>query len=449
VKILLVSHFFPPGHPGGTEVYTYGLATALRRLGHDLHVICAEDWGQGDTSHPRISDTTYEGIPVRRLSWNWAAAPSPFAYLYDNPDVNHHFATYLREFRPDVVHVTSCYAFGAGILEVARHARIPVVLTLTDFWFLCPRHTLWRSDGQLCPGPESPLTCSTCIAGSAKVYRVLDRALPGGLADHVIYTAARVSVIGRIRGFRGNIGDVAPRDAFLRRMFGLADLVLAPSQFLLDTFARNGFSAHRSDLSPYGHDLSWIDDLRPRPASGPVRIGYIGQIAPIKGVDLLIEAFQRLRSNCAGELWVYGNMAKDAPFAERLRRLAADNPRIRFMGPFERTEIARVLSELDVVAVPSVWYENTPIVISEAFAARRPVIATDLGGMSEIVHHNVNGLLFERGNVADLAVNLERCIEDSQLRQRLSGGIVAPRTIDEEVAELVSRYESVASAVAL
>ena len=117
MKILLVTHFFPPGHPGGTESYTYTLARALRGLGHAPQALCAEGWGQGDNWEPRQQDDVYDGIPVRRTFWNWARTPDPFVYSYDNPEINRRFADWLEEISPDVVHLTSCYAFGAGIIR--------------------------------------------------------------------------------------------------------------------------------------------------------------------------------------------------------------------------------------------------------------------------------------------------------------------------------------------
>src|SRR5207244_778230 len=84
MRVLFATHFFPPDHPGGTESYTLGLAKRLQHLGHDPVVICAEGWGTGDSWTPWHEDTVYEGIPVRRVHWNWELAPDPFVNLYDN-----------------------------------------------------------------------------------------------------------------------------------------------------------------------------------------------------------------------------------------------------------------------------------------------------------------------------------------------------------------------------
>ena len=104
-----------------------------------------------------------------------------------------------------------------------------------------------------------------------------------------------------------------------------------------------------------------------------------------------------------------------------------------------------MLSALDVVVVPSLCYENSPLVIHEAFAAGIPVIATDLGGMRELVQHEVNGLLFERANVQNLAHQLQRITQEAHLLTELRRGIPQVKSVDHEADELVSVYETIAT----
>jgi glycosyltransferase involved in cell wall biosynthesis len=388
-----------------------------------------------------VRDDTVDGIPVRRLAWNWQAAPDPFRYLYDNPEVNQEFGKYIAWLRPDVVHITSCYAFGAGIIEATHRAGIPVFLTFTDFWFLCPRHTLWRGDGTLCDGPRDAATCSACMSAAAPVGRTVQALLPAQIAGNVLRQLARVPAIARQRGFRGYVGDTEARLTSLHRMFDLIDVPIAPSRFMIEMLGRNGYDASRIRYSPYGHDLQWLSRLEPRVPDGCVRIGYLGQIDPLKGVDVLIDAFRQLGPEPPVKLCLYGNFAKNPDYVAILRQRAAGDQRIHFVGSFERSQIAEVFSDLDVVVVPSVWYENTPIVISEAFAARKVVVATNLGGMSEAIQHDINGLLFERGDVAGLAAIIRRLATDTSLLDRLRRGIAPPRSIDAEMNELLQAYD--------
>ena len=91
--------------------------------------------------------------------------------------------------------------------------------------------------------------------------------------------------------------------------------------------------------------------------------------------------------------------------------------------------------------VPSRWYENAPVVIYEAFAAKTPVIATDLGGMSEVVKHDKNGLLFELENLSDLAKQLRRLAEQPGLLEKLRGGIGPVKTVEDSMSEMEQLYE--------
>jgi glycosyltransferase involved in cell wall biosynthesis len=139
-------------------------------------------------------------------------------------------------------------------------------------------------------------------------------------------------------------------------------------------------------------------------------------------------------------LSLYGRGCDFPAYFERLQQLAAGDPRIRFCGTFPNDVIAQIFSTIDVLAVPSIWYENTPLVIYSAQAAHCPVIASNLGGMAEIVQHEENGLLFEPGSVAGIAGSIERLASDRGLLQRLSINAVPPKGIAEYADELDKLY---------
>jgi glycosyltransferase involved in cell wall biosynthesis len=169
-------------------------------------------------------------------------------------------------------------------------------------------------------------------------------------------------------------------------------------------------------------------------------VGFIGTIAPHKGCDLLIRAFKKLPPSMDASLTIHGNLQRFKPIVKRLRRLAGDDERIIFAGPFRREEVGRVLSEMDVLVVPSRWYENAPLVICEAFAAGVPVVATNLGTMPELVKHGENGLLFELDNAENLARQLRRLGEEPHLLEKLRSGIGPVKTVEENVDELEVLY---------
>jgi glycosyltransferase involved in cell wall biosynthesis len=182
--------------------------------------------------------------------------------------------------------------------------------------------------------------------------------------------------------------------------------------------------------------------LRPLTASGVVRFGYTSQIVPHKGLDLLIAAFERLPRGRA-ELHVWGSLELEPDYGRRIRQLADDVPGIKFHSGYTHEQVGDVLSAVDVVVVPSRCIENAPVVISEAFAALTPVIGSNAGGIAEAIQDGVNGLLFTRDSVDDLARCLEDIAEHPQSLERLRAGIPPVRTIADEADALLGMYERV------
>jgi len=440
MRVLLATHFFPPSQAGGVESYTFGLAKALLRHGHEPAVICAASLDADHGWPPRVEDDIYEGIPVRRLSWGWHRAPDPIANFYGNPAADAIFRDYIDELKPDVVHITSCYSLGAGIIGEARASGTRTVLTLCDFWFLCIKHTLLRGDGSLCEGPRSSLDCQRCLASSSSTLGTLMRLAPPRLMESALLGMSRWPAIARLRGLRGFVGDAEPRLAFLKQAFMQADVVLAPSHFLKQMFVQNGYAPDSIQVSPYGLDLSWKPRPEPRVPDGVLSVGYLGQIEPLKGVDVAVRALLSLDRAAPIHLRIHGPLEKNVSYARALQQAAQGDERIRLLGAYRREQLADILAGLDIVIVPSLWYENTPLVIGEAFAARRPVLATNLGGLSEAVQHGVNGLLFERGDAAGAADAMRRLIDEPGLLARLRSAIPPVRSIDDEIVALLGMY---------
>ena len=441
MKILLISNGYPPDQWAGTETYTAGIAQALHAQGHQVQILCGGKWQKGAHYWNGYSDHLEQGIPCRRLHLNWTKAPDPFRYLYDNPVVADFLRGYLDEIQPDLVHITSCERLSAGTLNVVKEAGLPLVLSLTDFWFLCPRITLLRSDGDNCDGQTTPWDCLECQLRHSRVYRWSQRLLPEATFEHVFTGISKRPELTRLRGLRGMAGDMEGRKDALYQAFCQADVRITASRFVRDIFMANGFTEPIL-VQPYGHDLSWLDGHTTKTPSAVLRLGFIGQISPAKGVHLLIEAVKRLPAEVAKrcKVSIYGNMAANPDYSAQLCRLAEGAPNIEFCGIYAHADSGRVFANLDVLVVPSQWYDF-PLIIHEAFAAQTPVIATRLGSMAEAVTHDVNGLLFERQNVEDLARQLQRLCEEPGLLPKLQAGMPAVKTIESEVDELIEVYK--------
>jgi len=435
MRILVAVHHFPPDCGGGAGWRAYRTVREFQRAGHQVHVVCAGSITCGNGQVLEHVRDTYGGVIVDRLYFNLSRSPDPFRWGYRNPLVGQYVSDLAREFKPDVVHLISGYLMSGSTVEAAQAARLPVVLTLTDFWFLCPRITLVRSDGSLCPSSVDPVACVLCLRKQKRRYRLPDR-LSGGLVGRALGLAWRKSNDALVAAVR-------ERGTYLLSLLDTIDVVISPSQFLKQLFESQGVSPRRFLYMRQGLDISdWVKAAPSNP--GPsLRVGYIGQIAEHKGVDVLVKAFRRLR---AGEktpqLTLYGSTEQFPGFVERLRQQAAGRNDIVFAGQFEHSQIRRIHAGIDVLVVPSVWYENSPNVILEAFATGTPVVVSGLGGMAELVTDGVNGFQFEPGDAQDLARVLQRFVDQPDLAETLRQGMLPVKTVQEEVEELLHIYAS-------
>jgi glycosyltransferase involved in cell wall biosynthesis len=434
MRIVIAVHHFPPRYTSGAELRAYRTATWLRDHGHDVHVVCVEAIDAGDGHGLTFEDGPYDGLPVRRLSFNLAAAPDPFRWAYDNPWIGEHLRGYLVELAPDLLHLISGYLMSGSALRVASDLQIGTVLTLTDFWFLCPRITLLRRDGRLCAPPFDAATCARCLGEQRRRYRI-----PGRIAPVLM------DAFWRMRP--GRIAQIEGRTAFMRETLNHVDAVISPSRFLGDLFVEAGVAPGRIIFSRQGRDFPDLtpEALKKTPAAH-LRIGHLGQIAPHKGVHTLFEAVREL-PGAALEAKAYGDGSRFPGYTRRLRELARQDSRLSLTGVYDRMDVSRILQELDVVVVPSVWYENSPNTILEAFSHRTPVVASDLGGMAELVEDGVNGLRFTPGDPSSLAAKLWQLIDQPGLLAQLREGIGPVKSVAEEMAELQEIYRSVVDEV--
>jgi glycosyltransferase involved in cell wall biosynthesis len=178
--------------------------------------------------------------------------------------------------------------------------------------------------------------------------------------------------------------------------------------------------------------------MRWRPSDGPLRVGFLGSIAWQKGVHVLAEAFAGLPAGEA-RLRLWGDLTVFPDYADRVRRLLA-HPDAELMGPIPNERVGEVLADTDVMVVPSVWYENSPVVIQESRAAGVPVVASDLGALAEKVHDEVDGLLFPPGDAAALRGRLRRLADERGLLSRLRQGIRPPMDMAAHVERLEALY---------
>jgi glycosyltransferase involved in cell wall biosynthesis len=436
MKIVIAVHHFPPRYTSGAELRAYRTAAWLRNHGHDVYVVCVENIDIDDGHGLTYEDNPYDGLPIRRVSFNLAATPDPFRWTYDNPWIGDHVRGYLAELAPDLLHLIGGYLMSGSTLRAASDSGIPSVVTLTDFWFLCPRITLLRSNGQLCAPPFEAVTCARCLGEERRRYRILGQIAPGPM--HAFW-----------QRLPRRVAQMQMRMDYLQETLDHVNALISPSQFLRNLFIQAGVAAEQIIFLRQGRDFPALtpENLLKVPCEH-LRIGYMGQIAPHKGVHTLFEAVRQL-PGAALEVKVYGNATRFPDYARRLNRITQQDSRLSLKGMYDRARISQVLQGLDVVTVPSMWYENSPNVILEAFAHRTPVVVSNLGRMAQLVEDNVNGLRFVPGDASSLAARLRQLIEEPDLLTRLQEGIRPVKSVAEEMTELLQVYDSVVKSVNL
>jgi glycosyltransferase involved in cell wall biosynthesis len=443
MKILLVSPHYPPRFIGGVERIARRLAHRLRDAGHAPTVVAVERLGVEPRS-PRLAEVSDdEGVPVWRLSLPREAEDEAFASTYRPRGAEAWLRDWLARERPDVIHLHSGYLLGGAVLEAAAAQRIPVAVTLHDYWFICPRITMLQPGGACCTGPDSPAKCAWCLATEQRRYRLPERLLGAPIA-RAVGRALSAGPVSAISPLASRVREVETRQQFLSIALNGAAAIMSPSLFLRDQIAQAGVPRERIELLPYGIEPGArvarraADDVL-------LRVGFLGQIAPHKGLHVLIPAVRALRERRV-ELIVQGDLTREPAYVASLRALAAGDPRIVFAGPIVDGRVDALFGAIDVLAVPSVWYENAPLVMLEAKRAGVPVLASRLGGMAELVRHDVDGLLAAPGSPAAFARQLERLLTAPGLLDRLRHGVTPPPAIDDEVRALIALYARLAAA---
>jgi GT2 family glycosyltransferase/glycosyltransferase involved in cell wall biosynthesis len=444
MRILQVVHGFPPTASGGTEVYVRDLSTALSAARNDDVAVFTRhgDFNARDLGIKRSVDHRIEIFSVN----NTFSSCDSFESSYANPPIECIAGEVLHDWKPDIVHVQHLTCLSTGIPRQALRRGIPVIMTLNDYWLICHRGQLVDIDGQRCAGPIGN-GCGRCLPPAALVNRAAfqsGRALrslsiPGvpsmiDVATRAWTTAmpadrVRAATVDRLAHMRAAVADVA--------------VFLAPSDILASTYVSCGFPAERIIRCNQGIDISPFKRIRRAP-SPMLRIGFAGGLLPTKGIDILLDAIERLPRQSVS-LDLFGGTVGyhgERQFADAMR-MRLGHPAVRRFGPVAHERMPEVLADIDVMVVPSIWIENAPFIIREAFAAGLPVVASNLGGMAEMVRHGVDGLLFPVGDSGALTAILRRLLDEPTLLDTLRSGIVQPMAIQDDARWLRRLYERI------
>lgn len=445
MRIAHVIHGFPPRDNAGAETYTSKLALAQAR---SEQVCVFHRIGDRDIDEYALKRETRDGLDIWHINNNLAACKS-FEETYTNPPVAEAFCRFLDTVRPDVVHIGHLTLLSTLIIEELSRRGVPTVMTLHDYWLICPRGQLIDGNLDICADPANA-PCDKCQGlqlgitdTSRKAFNIYKK-IAGAL--HISENFLRKPLrrlyrqAAKLGGGNNFARRIERRREHMKSICEKVDLLVAPSKFLRERFIEFGVPPQRIIYSDYGFDTSPFRDFERRP-SEKIRFGFAGSIIPSKGLHVLLEAFRGIDAARA-ELNVFGGFAQYYEFddySDKIKTLAGI-PGVNMRGRYRAHRIADVFSEIDVLVVPSIWYENSPLSIHEAFMSGAPVIASNAGGMAELVRHEKSGLLFKLGDAESLRRALKEIVEGGTPIEKLQKGLPEVKTIEDDAADMIKRY---------
>ena len=408
-SVLIATHSHPAITKGGAEIAAWRLFEGVR---------ARDDWqawfmGCAREAGGRLGSSITQPFGDREFlyasqSFDW------FKFANQDPSYPAELEAMLLDVRPDLLHFHHYVNFG---LETFMHIRriLPesrIVLTLHEFQAICNHYgqMVKRPRNSLCY-EASPRDCNACFPE---------------------FTRA----------------DFFLRRNYIERFFALVDHFSAPSHFLAERYIRWGIPAARMTVienvtapaAPAGAAV-----VEPDPAM--FRVGFFGQISFLKGINVLLEAAALLDEAEVGNVQfdVHGDYRGQPEEFQKdfLERMGKAGRNVRFHGPYENQRVDQLMRSVDVVLIPSIWWENSPVVIQECFRNRRPVICSNIGGMAEKIRHGIDGFQFPVGSATDLAALLRHLADDRSRVTAVASGMQYPETAAAIVDQHLAMYAKV------
>ena len=415
LRVLIMSHSHPKLTRGGAEISAGAMYQALGATAG------VKAWFLGCAT---------QGAAVR-LGVNLTQPFGPDDFLYTPSAAFEHFkfanrdAEYPRmleqlitELKPDVVHAHHYTVLGVETFAIIKRAapRCRVVLTLHEYLAICHNHgQMVKTQGHRLCRRASVIDCANCFP------------------------------------------NLAPRDFFLREHYirkylQYVDMFLSPSEFLAQRYVEWGLPANSVQVL---ENMPPLERASAKPVEPPtehsaagrdIHIGFFGQMSPLKGIEVLLDAAAALEAADVRNIVIdiYGDYSNQPPaFQTRVTQaLQTASRNVTYHGPYDNAEVLSLMRGVDAVVVPSIWWENAPVVIQEALLARRPVICSDIGGMAEKVRPGLDGLHFSAGRPRSLARVLQTIAEAPDMLQSLARTIRPPWTAQDALRAHLNIYET-------
>jgi glycosyltransferase involved in cell wall biosynthesis len=408
-KVLVIAHNHPSFFPGGGELLAYQLFKQLQQSPDYQAVFLGATGSMNREEHLGTPFLALEGKEDEFLFFG-----DRFDYFLqsqrDLQSLYRDFAQFLIEQKPDIVHFHHTIRLGVEMLRMVRDVlpKARIIYTLHDFIPLCFR------DGQMI---------------RTKTDELCSKATPSRC--HECYPDIPAAHFGM-------------REHFIKSHLALVDVFTSPSYFLAERFVEWGIPAEKMQIVQNGTLATGKAAPRHADTNRPVCFGFFGQISHFKGTLLLVEAAKILleRGITQFNVEINGNIGLQpqeykTKFAKALKGLQGN---VQLRGRYEHAEIPALMAAVDWVVVPSLWWENSPLVIAEAFYHQRPVICSHIGGMAEKVTHQQTGLHFRTGSAASLADTMQQVIADPSLWEQYHAQIVPPPSMERCAADYGQVY---------
>ncbi|OYV26831.1 MAG: hypothetical protein B7X08_00395, partial [Acidocella sp. 20-63-7] len=369
LRVLIASHSHPEVSNGGAEIAAFRLFRELQARDD------CQTWFLGCD---RKLSSERAGVvlsqPYGEDQYIYCTGGFDW-FKFANLDVNFpgEFERLLRELAPDIVHFHHYINFGVEVFQHLKRVlpNCKIVLTLHEYLAICHHYgqMITKNHRTLCY-QSSPARCQDCFPEFGK-------------------------------------SDFFLRKLYIERYFDLVDVFVSPSHFLADRFVAWGVAPEKMRVLENLTAPASPPAARKNTDGTPLRIGFFGQPSPLKGIGVVFDAAKFLakeHDNHVG-IEIYGDYRAQPPEfqTEFLENLKNTGPNITFNGPYDRERVDALMLSMDAVLVPSVWWENSPVVIQEALRNHRPVICSDIGGMAEKIRDGVDGFHFPAGNALALS----------------------------------------------
>lgn len=435
-RILHSTAWYLPDGVGGTEVYIDGLIRELRKQGIESSVVVPRRAGAAQAYK-------YDGVDVETypVSTNPGKAELRGAMPRESFDI---FCDLLKKHQGSIYHQHS-WTRGCGLahLRAAREAGLATVVTVHVPGNTCMRGTMLRFGKTPCDGKVREIGCAACWAQSRGVPALVGKSiamLPRSISDYASRGDGRIATALSARAL------AAARRKMISEMVAYSDRIVAVCDWLHAALAANGVPAEKLILSRQavpGEFVGEAEAIRSSKAkrNGPIKMALLARFDPVKGIDIAVRAIRALPKDVDLHLSIHAIPSEDdaGRYEREVRALAAGDPRITFEPPIERTQLAKTLSNYDVLVVPSIWMETGPLVVLEAQAAGLYVVGSRRGGIFELLQRESFGELVEPGDVqawAQAFLRLAMNFRKSELAPQVNAKVRTVASVAAEMAEI-------------